>query len=156
MRSWNLRPKKKWKISITKPISTRILISNFVLQTFSFISAGCDVSIAPSSKHLVGACVEEEKLSKRAIHDVFWKGKNSQEFANQVFCHFSFISVYLFIFIECLPRIASLILMNCYQWGSCLPCETPENEAMNLAVISNFHHWRSHEGSNFGPRDLWP
>ena len=60
--------------------------------------------------------------------------------------------IYLFIY-ECLPRIASSILMNCYQWGSCLPCETPTKEPMELAVISNFHHRRPHGGSNSRPFD---
>ncbi|XP_066929010.1 DNA excision repair protein ERCC-6-like 2 [Clytia hemisphaerica] len=43
----------------------------------------CDVSLAPTAKHLVGASRHEEKLSNKAISDVFWKGKNSQDFANK-------------------------------------------------------------------------
>ena len=55
---------------------------------------------------------------------------------------------YNFIFIyESLPRIASSILMNCYQWGSYLLFETPTKEPMELAVVSKFHHWRPHRGS---------
>ena len=41
-----------------------------------------------------------------------------------------------------LPGIASSILVNCYQWGSCLPFETPTKAPMELAVVSNFHHRR--------------
>ena len=58
---------------------------------------------------------------------------------------------YLLIY-ECLPRI-SWILMNCYQWGSCLLCEKPTKEPMELTVNSNFHHRRPHGGSNSEPFD---
>ena len=42
---------------------------------------------------------------------------------------YTLILIYLFIY-ECLPRIVSSALMNCYQWGSCLPCETPTKEPL--------------------------
>ena len=35
----------------------------------------------------------------------------------------------------CLPGIAPLILINCYQWGSCLSCETTTKDPMELATI---------------------
>ena len=35
------------------------------------------------------------------------------------------------------PRIASSILINCYQWEFCLPWKTPTKEPMELVVISN-------------------
>ena len=44
---------------------------------------------------------------------------------------------YLFIY-EFLPKIASSIMVNCYQRGSCLSWKTPTNEPMELAVISIF------------------
>ena len=64
----------------------------------------------------------------------------------------------------CLPGIASSILMNCYQWGSCLSCETTtkdpiatiiikRNQSMELAVISNHqrrHVWLNSE--SFDPK----
>ena len=61
---------------------------------------------------------------------------------------------YSFFIREFLTRIVSSILMNCYQWGSCLLCETPTNEPMELGVISDFHHRKPHWGSNSGPFDL--
>ena len=36
----------------------------------------------------------------------------------------SFAIFFYFIYYS-LPRIASSVLLNCYQWGSCLPCEIP-------------------------------
>ena len=43
-----------------------------------------------------------------------------------------YLFIYLFIY-ECLPRIASSALMNCYQWVSCLPCETPTKESYGIS-----------------------
>ena len=39
-------------------------------------------------------------------------------------------TVVLFIY-HYLPRISS-VLLNCYQWGSCLPCETPTKEPCRI------------------------
>ena len=61
-----------------------------------------------------------------------------------------YIFIHLF-FMNDLPRIASSILMNCYQWGTCLSWKTPSKEPMKLAVNSFFHHRRPHEGLNSGP-----
>ena len=36
---------------------------------------------------------------------------------------------------ECLPREASSMLVNCYQWGSWLPCETLTKKSKKLAMI---------------------
>ena len=44
---------------------------------------------------------------------------------------------------DVLPRTASLILMNCYQGGSCLPCEAPSKKPIG---IQYFHHRRPEEG----------
>ena len=42
-------------------------------------------------------------------------------------------------------------LMSCYQWWSCLPCETHlQRSPLKLAMISNFHHWRPHRGVELG------
>ena len=43
----------------------------------------------------------------------------------------------IFIY-EYLPRIASSILMKCYQWGSCFPCETTTK-----GLLCNLHNRRS-------------
>ena len=54
-----------------------------------------------------------------------------------------------------MSRIVYWILMNCYQWGSRLLCETPTKAHMELAVISNFNHRRPHGGLSSGPSDLY-
>ena len=53
-----------------------------------------------------------------------------------IFCYFRMKILYLFIYLfiyHYLPRIASSILLNCYQWGSCLPCETPTKEPCRIS-----------------------
>ena len=52
--------------------------------------------------------------------------------------------IYLFIY-HYLTKIASSILLKCYQWGSCLSRETPTKEPCR---INNFHHRRPYEGLN--------
>jgi len=69
--------------------SNQVFILRFVLfSIFLFIflsfSDGCNVSIAPASTTLIGSSRHEERLSKKAIRDVFWEGKNSQDAANMV------------------------------------------------------------------------
>ena len=61
---------------------------------------------------------------------------------------------YIFIY-ECLPRKASSILINCYRWESFLSCEKPAKDPLELAVISNFHHWRSYVREEEGGGDFW-
>ena len=59
-------------------------------------------------------------------------------------------SKYFFLLIyENLPqKIASSILMKCYQWGSCIPCKISTKEPMELAANSNFHFWNPLEDLN--------
>ena len=62
---------------------------------------------------------------------------------------------------ECLPRIASSILLKLLSIRvlsslliyECLPKIASSKEPMELEVINNFHHLRSHKGSNSGPFD---
>ena len=42
-------------------------------------------------------------------------------------------------------RIASSVLMNCYQWKPCIPCQISTKEPMELTVITNFKHWRPNQ-----------
>ena len=49
--------------------------------------------------------------------------------------------------------LLSSVLMNCYQWGSCLPFETTTKEPMELAMIINFHQMKASWGSNSRPFD---
>ena len=68
-------------------------------------------------------------------------------FLDPPFQVYSIIHLWLFIY-------ASLILMNCYQWGSCLFSETSTEEPMELPVINNFYNrWRPRGGSNSAPFD---
>ena len=39
--------------------------------------------------------------------------------------HLSFMCFFIYYY---LLSIASSMLLNCYQWGSCLPCDTPTKE----------------------------
>ena len=51
-----------------------------------------------------------------------------------------FFAVTIIIY-DYLPRTASSVLLNCYQWGSCLPCETPTKRSLcRITVNSNFNH----------------
>ena len=61
----------------------RLISNNPVQLCFVFLD-GCNVSIAPASTTLIGSSHHEERLSKKAIRDVFWEGKNSQVAANLV------------------------------------------------------------------------
>ena len=48
-----------------------------------------------------------------------------------------FPNYFLFIF-ECLPRIATSIVMNCYQWGSYFPCKTLIKEPIAMLYSKGF------------------
>ena len=55
---------------------------------------------------------------------------------------FCFICFLLLFINEYLPRIATLILINCYQWGSCFPYETHKRDygtSSDSAIAENKH-----------------
>ena len=44
--------------------------------------------------------------------------------------------LFIYLFIYYLPRIASSVILNCYQWGSYLPCETATKEPCWLTIFN--------------------
>ena len=59
-----------------------------------------------------------------------------------------FIILYLFYLWLFTHSRASSVLVNCYQWEFCFPCETSIKKTMELALIRNFHNQSAQGGLN--------
>ena len=91
------------------------------VKTFGCTSTKCLSSVLLSPKNTIRrVAVSSVKLLTSRMSLVRW------------WCHF-----YLFYFFISLllmtQNIASSILLNCYQWGSCIPCETHTREPCRIS-----------------------